>query len=98
MSPSELKPAAESGRYDQTVNLESRALAADLIQQGHAALMDCDLHRTAALVFEATQDMSPEQLKRLIHQMAWLGGLLAVRLPDNQRLATLAGFVTTSGG
>jgi len=86
-----------TGRYDQTVNVESRALATDLIQQGHNAIMDCDTHRVAALVCEATQDMSPEQLRRLIHQMAWLGGLLAALLPDNQRLATLAGFVTTNG-
>jgi hypothetical protein len=86
-----------TGEYDQTVNLDSRALASVLVQQGHDAIMDCDTHRVAAMVCEATQDMSPEQLRRLIHQMAWLGGLLAARLPDNQRLATLAGFVTTNG-
>jgi len=83
-----------TGRYDQTVNVESHALAVDLIQQGHDALMDCDTHRTAARVLEATQDMSPEQLRQLIHQMAWIAGTLATLLPDNQRRATLAGFVT----
>ena len=80
--------------YDQTANLASRALAVDLVRQGHDALLDCDLHRTAALVRVATQDMSPEQLRRLIHQMAWIAGTLAALLPDNQRRATLAGFVT----
>ena len=59
--------------------------------------MDCDKHRVAALVLEATQAMTLEQHKRLIAQMAGLGGLLAALLPDNKRLATLAGFVTTDG-
>ena len=76
-------------------NLDSHALAVDLIRQGHDGLMDCDTHRTAALVEEATADMSPEQLRRLIHQMAWIGGSLAALLPDDQRRAALAGFVTT---
>jgi len=83
-----------TGRYDQTMNLESHALAADLIQQGHAALMDCSTKRVMPLIREATQDMSPEQLRQLIHQMAWIAGTLAALLPDNQRRATLAGFVT----
>ena len=86
-----------TSEYDQTENLDSRALAADLVRQGHSALMDCDTHRVAALVVEATQDMTPVQLKRLIGQMAGLGGLLAALLPDNQRRATLAGFVVTNG-
>lgn len=76
-------------------NLESRALAADLIRHGHAGVMDCETRRTAALVWEATEDMTPDELRRLIHQLAWIGGALAAFLPDNPRLATvLAGFVT----
>jgi hypothetical protein len=75
-------------------NLANRALAVDLIQQGHGALMDCDVKRVMPLVREATRDMSPEQLRQLVHQMAWIAGTLAALLPDNQRLAALAGYMT----
>ena len=75
-----------------TENLDSRALAVDLIRQGHDGLMDCDTHRTAALVLEATAGMSPDELRRLVHQLAWAGGVLAALLPDVQRRAVLAGF------
>jgi hypothetical protein len=47
-------------------NLDSRALAVDLIQQGYNALMDCDVKRVMPLVREATQDMSANDLRRLI--------------------------------
>ena len=76
-------------------NLDSRALAVDLIRQGHDGVMDCDTHRTAALVTEATADMTPDELRRLIHQLAWIAGALAALLPDAQRRAALAGFLTT---
>jgi len=76
-------------------NLDSRALAVDLIAQGHNGVMDCDVKRVMPLVIEATTDMSPEQLRRLIHQLAWIGGSLAALLPDDQRRAALAGFLTT---
>jgi len=75
-------------------NLDSHALAVDLIAQGHDGVMDCDVKRVMPLVTEATADMSPEQLRRLVHQMAWIGGSLAALLPDAQRRAALAGFVT----
>jgi hypothetical protein len=78
-------------------NLDSRALAVDLIRQGHNAVMDCDVKRVMPLVREATQDMSPEQLRRLVHQLSWVSGALAALLPDDKRLASLAGFVVTNG-
>jgi hypothetical protein len=84
--------------YSRPTNLESRALAVDLIRQGHNAIMDCNTKRVIPLVREGTQDMSPEELRQLIHQLAWIGGALAALLPDNERLATLARFVTTNGG
>jgi hypothetical protein len=58
-------------------NLDSRALAVDLVRVGFDALMDCDTGRTLALVTQATQGMSPDQLKRLIHQMEWRHGSVA---------------------
>ena len=76
-------------------NLDSRALAVDLIRQGHDGVMDCDVKRVMPLVSEATADMTPDELRRLIHQMAWIGGSLAALLPDAQRRAALAGFLTT---
>jgi hypothetical protein len=87
---SEQQTAAEA-------NLDSRALAVDLVRVGHSALMDCNVKRVMPLVREATQDMSPEQLRQLVHQMAWVAGTLAALLPDDKRLGTLAGFVVTNG-
>jgi hypothetical protein len=78
-------------------NLDSRALAVDLVRQGYDAVMDCDTGRTLALVTQATQGMSPDQLKRLIHQMAWIGGTLGALLPDQQRQNALAGLLNTNG-
>jgi hypothetical protein len=78
-------------------NLDSRALAVDLVRQGYDALMDCNVKRVMPLVREATQDMSANDLRRLIHQLAWIAGTLAALLPDDKRLATLAGFVVTNG-
>jgi hypothetical protein len=78
-------------------NLDSRALAVDLVRQGYDAVMDCDTGRTLALVTQGTQGMSPEQLRRLVHQLSWIAGTLAALLPDDKRLATLAGFVVTNG-
>lgn len=88
-----IRPLERSYEMSDETNLDSLALAADLIQQGHAALMDCDTHRVAAMAVDATQDMRPDDFRRLIHQMAWIGGTLAALLPDDQRQATLAGFV-----
>jgi hypothetical protein len=86
---------SETGHATATeANLDSNALAVDLIQQGHSALMDCDVKRVMPLVREATQDMSANDLRRLIHQMCWIAGTLAALLPDDKRLASLAGFVT----
>jgi len=76
-------------------NLDSRALAVDLVRQGYDAVMDCDTGRTLALVTQGTQGMSPEQLRRLIHQLSWVSGTLVALLPYDQRLRVLAGFVVT---
>jgi hypothetical protein len=74
-------------------NLDSRALAVDLVRVGFDALMDCDVKRVMPLVREATQDMSADDLRRLIHQMAWIGGTLGALLPDQQRQNALAGLL-----
>jgi len=84
-------------RNDQTANLESRALAVDLIHQGRDAIMDCDTERVWPLVVDACRDMNGPELRVLIHQMAWIAGTLATLVPDAQRRATLAGFVATDG-
>jgi hypothetical protein len=78
-------------------SLASRALAVDLIRQGHDALMDCDVKRVMPLVREATQDMSANDLRRLVHQLCWISGTVLALLPDDKRLGTLAGFVVTNG-
>ncbi len=79
-------------------SLDSLALAVDLIQQGYDSLMDCDTRRTAAMAVDATTDMRPDDFRRLIHQLAWIGGNLAALLPDDQRQSTLAGFANLKVG
>jgi hypothetical protein len=73
-------------------NLDSRALAVDL---GYDSVMDCDVKRVMPLIRQGTQDMSPEQLRRLVHQLSWVGGALAALLPDQQRQNALAGLLNT---
>jgi hypothetical protein len=78
-------------------NLDSRALAVDLVRQGYDSVMDCDVKRVMPLIRQGTQDMSPEQLRRLVHQLSWISGTLVALLPYDQRLRVLAGFVVTNG-
>ena len=90
--------STSENRHDTAATiLDSNALALDLVQQAYTGVMDCDVRRTGVLVLEATQDMTPDELRRLIHQVAWIGGALAALLPDNERLTALARLSNTNG-
>ena len=87
--------STSENRYDtpDTI-LDSRALAVDLVAQGYAAVMDCNLHRLGDLVIEGTEGMSTAQLRRLVNQLSWCAGALAAQLPDAQRQTTLVILTT----